>query len=70
MDCPLYFDDCDDICMHYSKDVCGWFFPPRPMSEILTVDERLDRLEGTNIPKIEVKHITVHEPRNTETLPF
>ena len=65
MDCPLYFDDCDSICMHYG-DGCGWFLPSKPFSELLTLEERLERLEGKHIPRIEVKHVTVYEKKQKD----
>uniref|UniRef100_A0A6H2A2C6 Uncharacterized protein n=1 Tax=viral metagenome TaxID=1070528 RepID=A0A6H2A2C6_9ZZZZ len=45
MYCPLNFDICDDICRLNFEEKCHWFFPARPLSEILTPEERLDRLE-------------------------
>lgn len=78
MNCPLYLDTCEG-CNKKWDDCCGWFFPSRPLREILTLDERinilearLDKLDGSKTPKIEVKHVTVYEPRKNkdEKLPF
>lgn len=46
--CPLAYDECDAICRHYQGTTCGYYRhePPRPLSEILTAHERLDRVDG------------------------
>ncbi len=44
INCPLPFGDemlCQE-CRYNSDDKCWWFFPSRPLSEILTVEERLE----------------------------
>ncbi len=78
MDCPLYLDSCED-CNKNWDGCCGWFFPSKPLREILTPHERidllearLDKLDGDKIPRIEVKHVTVYDSRKTSTeeLPF
>ena len=47
--CPCFFDVCDNICRFFNEenDTCSYFksSPPVPLSEILTVSERLNRLE-------------------------
>lgn len=50
INCPLAFEGaCDEpiACHHYSDNKCTYFYmlPPKPLSEILTVEERLDKLE-------------------------
>ena len=43
--CPLYEDgDCDE-CRFVTNELCWWFFPARPLTEVLTLDERCARLE-------------------------
>lgn len=45
INCPLAFGVCDNICRNYSEQGCGYFFPLRPWNDILTLEERLERLE-------------------------
>ena len=47
--CPLYEDrDCDE-CRLMTNELCWWFFPARPLTEVLTLDERCARLEKSPI---------------------
>jgi len=55
LDCPQAFSECDNICRHHSETHCRFFDPPRPLSEILTLSERLDRLEKNQTPTPEAK---------------
>ena len=48
--CPLAFGICDRICRNYLEEGCGYYFPPMPWSEILTLEERLERIEAQSIP--------------------
>lgn len=44
---PFQPPDACLTCPQYDaeQEVCRWFFPPRPLTEILDNDERLLRLE-------------------------
>lgn len=47
--CPLNFSGICDIgspCRKYDEGKCTWFFPPSPIADILTEEERLSRLES------------------------
>lgn len=48
INCPLALPGLCDGCGKYNPDnkTCTFHFPPTPISEILTPDERIDRLEG------------------------
>lgn len=53
LNCPFQLipffaaDACSKGCPQYDseRDLCCWFFPPRPVVEILDTEERLLRLE-------------------------
>ena len=59
INCPHGFEICDSICSCYQGDACGYFFPPMPFKELLTVEERLDWIEKPDKPlsRIDEKHI-------------
>jgi len=44
---PFFTIDACDGCPQFDseRDMCHWFFPPRPIVEILDTEERLSRLE-------------------------
>ena len=45
INCPVYNLVCDEVCRYLNEDRCGWFADNLPLSEILTPEERLDRIE-------------------------
>lgn len=62
MKCPkCIFGSCNPTCMDFGGDVCNCFHPPKPLTEILTIEERLERLEQNPPSKVEVKYITLRE---------
>lgn len=46
INCPLHFDGSCENCPKRSGDKCFWFFPSKPLREILTQEERIDELEN------------------------
>ena len=50
LNCPIRLipfsalDACED-CRLYNNEQCYWFFPSKPITEILTDAERIERLE-------------------------
>jgi len=60
INCPLRFDEtmlCGECRYLFDGDKCNWFFPARPIKEILTLDERMERLEKEGV---KVEHIHFH----------
>jgi len=43
--CPLNLDGECEECRFLTDDYCWWFFPARPLKEILTEEERITKLE-------------------------
>ena len=58
--CPLHLDMPCEECFKYSDNQCWWFFPSKPIVEILTDTERIERLEKQSISQ-EVQVYT-HQP--------
>lgn len=46
VNCPLAFSTCDNCRLLSLDDKCCYYFPPQPLSEILTYLERSDRIEA------------------------
>jgi len=46
IECPKEMPGSCQGCSDLWEGHCGWFFPKRPLSEILTTSERLDALEA------------------------
>ena len=70
--CPINSDSCED-CNKNWDGRCGHFFPSVLLKEVLTpheridlIEARLDKIDGAKIPRIQVKHITVYEPKKKE----
>ena len=49
LNCPQYIDMPCEECRKYYDEQCWWFFPSKPITEILTDTERIEHLE--NKPK-------------------
>ena len=48
--CPMQFldslcEECPRLTTYDNEECCAWFFPARKLTEILTLEERIDRLE-------------------------
>jgi len=45
LNCPLHIDgSCEGCRLNYENECC-WFFPARPLYELLTIEERVEALE-------------------------
>lgn len=55
INCPIDREMLCQECRYNFGEKCWWFFPARPLSEILTNEERLDMLEERGVaPPIKV----------------
>lgn len=48
INCPLTFGEVTacDKCRFHADGKCAWFSPAQPLSEILTTEERVEKLEA------------------------
>lgn len=61
INCPLPFGEimvCEE-CRYLWGDKCNWFFPAMLLTEVLTLEERMEIR-----PQAEVKHLYIYEHSN------